>query len=357
MLNILIMAGGRGERFWPLSRIETPKQLLNLTGNGSMIQETVARVRELTPPSHIYIVTQQSYAQAIGEQLPDLPKENIIIEPEGKNTAPCIGLASLIIESNDPDGTMAVLASDHMIKNPVLFREILKTGADVAQKTGGIVTLGIRPDRPDTGYGYIKLGQSLSGTASLYKVERFTEKPNQETAEEFMKSGKYLWNSGMFIWKTATIRSLIHQYLPDLHEGLEIIKKALNTPDYSLILKQEYQKFEKISIDYGIMERASEVYVLPAAIGWDDVGSWTSLNRIYDPDDQGNVILGENVTAIDAHDCIIASSGKKLLAAVGVRDLICVETEDAVLLCPKHRAQDIKLILEKLRKDGKEQYL
>lgn len=353
MLNILIMAGGRGERFWPKSRINHPKQLLDLTGNGSMIQETVRRVAGIVPSENIYFITNQLYAGPIKEQLPEIPEQNIILEPEGRNTAPCIGLASLFIEAADPDGVTVVLAADHIIKNTPEFCNTLFTGAAVAESTGGIVTLGIKPDRPETGYGYIKMGQEFAEKPGVYHVERFTEKPNLETASEFLASGRYLWNSGMFIWKTATIRQLFAEYMPDLHQGLEIIKTAIGQKNYNEILAEQYQKFEKISIDYGIMERAPEVYVIPVDIGWDDVGSWTSLDRVRAHDRDGNVVNSSNYLMIDSQDCIFEVTNNKLVTAIGVHDLILVETDDAILICPKERAQDVKLVLEKLKDDHK----
>jgi mannose-1-phosphate guanylyltransferase len=357
MVNILIMAGGRGERFWPQSRQNHPKQLLNFAGSGSMIQETVWRVKELTVPANIYIVTNALYAGLIREQLPEIPAENIIIEPEGRNTAPCIGLAALFIEARDPEGVMVVLAADHLIKKPAEFCRILQQGVDVAAQTGGVVTLGITPDRPETGYGYIKMGAAVTAEIPVHRVERFTEKPDQRTAAAFLADGHYLWNSGIFIWQTATLRQLIATYLPQLHQGLEAIKRVRDSDNYEAVLREKYAKFEKISIDYGIMERASEVYVIPAEVGWDDVGSWLALERTIDSDRDGNVLVGEEIIALDSQDCIVTATGKRLVAAVGVRDLIYVETDDAVLLCPKSRAQDVKLILEELRRRHKEQYL
>lgn len=357
MLNILIMAGGKGERFWPKSRAFLPKQLLNLTGNGTMIQETVWRVKELVKPENIYIVTAGVYFPQIKRQLPEIPEENIILEPEGRNTAPCIGLSSLFIEEKDRDGVMAVLASDHIIKDAEEFRRILLKGSRVAEETGGIVTLGVRPDRPETGYGYIKMGQALPGDTEVRRVERFTEKPDLETATEFLASGRYLWNSGMFIWKVSTIRRLIAELMPDLHRGLEMIKASLHTGNFAAVLKEEYGRFEKISIDYGIMERAPEVYVIPADIGWDDVGSWTSLERVNATDENGNILLGDNISVIDLEGCIFDTAGDRLVAAIGLQDIIYVETPDAVLICPKDRAQEVKKILEKLRAEGKTGYL
>lgn len=357
MLNIVIMAGGRGERFWPQSRQGLPKQLLNLTGNGSMIQETVWRVRDLTAVANIYIVTNALYAGTIREQLPEIPAENLIIEPEGRNTAACIGLAALFVEAVDPEGIMIVLAADHLIKQPAEFCRVLQQGAEVAVQTGGVVTLGIPPDRPETGYGYIKLGQPLTAASPVCRAERFIEKPDRRTAAVFLADGNYLWNSGMFIWQLATLRRLIAVYLPKLHQGLELIKRVLHSEPYEQVLAEQYAQFENISIDYGIMERAAEVYVIPAAIGWDDVGSWLALERTRVPDQSGNILAGGEMVTLDLHDCIFATTGKRLVAAVGLQDLLYVETDDAVLLCPKYRAQDVKLVLEELRHRHKEQYL
>jgi mannose-1-phosphate guanylyltransferase len=357
VLNILIMAGGRGERFWPQSRVSRPKQLLNLTGAGSMIQETVWRIRGLTDPANIFIVTNELYAGPIRKQLPEIPAANIIVEPEGRNTAPCIGLATLSIEAHDPDGVMVVLAADHLIKQPEEFCRILRQGAAVAARTGGVVSLGITPDRPETGYGYIKMGQALPEDNSVYRVARFTEKPDRQTAGDFVADGRYLWNSGMFIWRTATIRQLIASYLPEMHQGLETIKLAFHTENYQQILRKTYTGFEKISIDYGIMERAPEVYVIPGNFGWDDVGSWLALERMRDRDAAGNILSGSELVAIDLHNCIFETDGKRLIAALGLEDLIYVETEDAVLICPKSRAQDVRLVLGRLQAEGKKEYV
>lgn len=356
MLNILIMAGGRGERFWPKSRVRTPKQFLSLTGQGTMIQETVRRVEGLTDAAHIFVATNALYAPAIREQLPQLPAANIILEPEGRNTAPCIGLAALHIGRRDPDGVMAVLASDHVIGAPERFRELLGAAAQAAAATGGVVTLGIRPDRAETGYGYIKMGQAVATQSGVYRVERFIEKPDSQTAADFLADGRYLWNSGMFVWRMATIRQLIATFMPEMHQGLTVIEAAWEKPEFETVLSREFGRFEKISIDYGVMERAPEVYVIPAAIGWDDVGSWTSLERLDALDPRGNVLAGPNVTLVESEGCIF-ETGERLVAAIGLKDLIYVETEDAVLICPKHRAQDVKLILEKLKQTGKEAYL
>jgi mannose-1-phosphate guanylyltransferase len=357
LLNILIMAGGKGERFWPKSRVHHPKQFLNLTGNGSLIRETVRRVAPVAAPENIYIITGALYADPIRQQVPEIPDANLIIEPEGRNTAPCIGLAALVIGKKDPDGVMAVLASDHIIKDEPGFCKLLEQAAAVAENTGNVVTLGIKPDRPETGYGYIKTGAPLPEFSNVFKVDRFMEKPDLETALEFLETGKYLWNSGMFIWKVATIQHLIAEFMPQLHQGLEVIGQSLGTPESEAVLRREFAGFEKISIDYGIMERAPRVYVLPADIGWDDVGNWTALERIYTRDDMGNIIAKPNTALVDVEDCIIETSGEKLIAAVGIKNLIYVETADAVLILPKERTQDIKLILEKLRREKKETYL
>lgn len=348
MINVLIMAGGKGERFWPASREKKPKQLLNLTGGGTMIQETVRRIRELTDPGHIFIITNSLCAPAIGEQLPEIPAANIIVEPEGRNTAPCIGLAALFVDRLDPEGVMLVLPSDHVIGDEPEFRRLLAQGAEVAQKTEGIVTLGITPDRPETGYGYIAMGVSSPRYPGVFTVERFEEKPNKEKAAQFFQSGRYLWNGGIFIWKVSTIRQLIARLMPGLDRGLAVIESAIGSDTYEQTLAEEYGKFEKISVDYGIMEKAPEVYVIPSEIGWDDVGSWSALARLMPKDDQGNAAVGRYI-GIDSSGNII-SNPTKLVAMLGIDDLIVVETEDGILVAKKEREQEIRSILVELRK-------
>lgn len=358
MLSVVIMAGGKGERFWPKSRRKTPKQLISITDDGkTLIQRSVHRVLKLCSAENIYIVTNKDYAMAINKQLPEIPFENIIVEPFAKNTAACIGLAAAYIMDKDENSTMVVLPSDHIINDNDKFIKILKCAVEMAEKGENIVTLGITPSYPETGYGYIKFSDNVCKIKgqSIYLVERFVEKPDVKKAEEYMISGKYLWNSGMFIWKVSTIMNSIKKYMPELFEGLMTIKDSLYTSRYNKVLYDEYEKFKSISIDYGIMEHAENIYTIPSEFGWDDVGTWTSLERIRKTDSLGNVAKG-NVVSVDTKGCII-EGGKKLVATIGVENLVIVETDDATLICSKDRCQDIKLLLNEIKLNKKENYL
>lgn len=356
-MTAVIMAGGKGERFWPKSRTNLPKQFLNISGNKSMIQQTIARLEKLIDIRQIFVVTNELYAELIHAQIPHLPFENIIIEPVGRNTAPCIGVASIVIEQRYPESTMVVLPSDHIIENEEGFIKILKTAADVAQNNNNLVTLGIKPTYPETGYGYIESTGEIKNVNDLevHRVSRFVEKPDFETAKMYVDSGSFFWNSGIFVWKTAVIRKYIQQLMPDMHDVLETIRTALGTEQWEEVLKSEFNKMPDQSIDYGIMEKADHIYVIPCIFGWDDVGSWTALDRLNDKDDNGNVIKG-NILNIDTRRCIIESNGK-LIATLGVEDLIIVDTEDVTLICTKDKAQEIKLLLKELRTQKLEQYL
>ncbi|UUZ83046.1 mannose-1-phosphate guanylyltransferase [Paenibacillus sp. P26] len=356
-ITAVIMAGGKGERFWPKSRTHLPKQFLNISGNKSMIQQTIARLEKLIDIKQIFIVTNELYAELIRAQIPHLPHDNIIIEPIGRNTAPCVGLASVIIEEKFPDSTMVVLPSDHIIENEEGFIQILKTAVEVAQEDSHLVTLGIQPTYPETGYGYIESTNHINVVNGLdvHKVNKFVEKPDSETANKYLSAGNFFWNSGIFIWKTATIRKYIKELMPDMNDVLESMKAGFKTDKRSEVIKSEFHKMPDQSIDYGIMEKVDSIYVIPCIFGWDDVGSWTALDRINDRDENGNVIKG-NILNIDTKRCIIESNGK-LIATLGIEDLIIVDTEDVTLICTKDKAQEVKLLLKELRTQKLEQYL
>ncbi|MCZ8512549.1 mannose-1-phosphate guanylyltransferase [Paenibacillus filicis] len=356
-ITAVIMAGGKGERFWPKSRTHLPKQFLNISGNKSMIQQTIARLENLIDISQIFIVTNELYAELIRAQIPHLPHDNIIIEPIGRNTAPCVGLASILIEEKFPHSTMVVLPSDHIIENEEGFIRILKTAVEVAQEDSHLVTLGIQPTYPETGYGYIESTKEINKVNDLdvHKVNKFVEKPNLETAEGYLSSGNYFWNSGIFIWKTAVIRKYIKELMPEMHDVLETMKAAFGTDQKRNVINSEFHKMPDQSIDYGIMEKVNNIYVIPCIFGWDDVGSWTALDRINDRDGNGNVIKG-NILNIDTKRCIIESNGK-LIATLGIEDLIIVDTEDVTLICTKDKAQEVKLLLKELRTQKLEHYL
>ena len=351
----LIMAGGRGERFWPRSRQNMPKQFLSLTDDGkTMIQLTVERILPLVNMEDIFIVTNRSYKDLVREQLPDLPDENILCEPVGKNTAPCIGLGAVHMAKRYDDAVMMVLPSDHLIKYTSLFLNTLSDACEVAEQGGNLVTLGIAPDCPETGYGYIKF-QPEQTLGRAFAVERFVEKPDLETAKAYLASEQYLWNSGMFIWKTSTILKNLQTYLPETYRGLYKIGEAIGKPMEEQVLEREFQAFEAESIDYGVMEKAKNIYILSGAFGWDDVGSWLAVGRIKRSNELGNVVNG-NVVTVDTRNTTIQGS-EKLIAAVGLEDMIVVDSEDALLICEKDHAGDIKKVLENLKICNRTEYL
>ena len=346
-ITAMIMAGGRGERFWPKSRKNLPKQFLSLTDDGvTMIQHTVKRIQPLVNMEDIYIVTNRDYKGLAMEQLPELPEENILCEPIGRNTAPCVGLAAMHISKKYEDALMIVLPSDHLIKYNSMFVDVLKDACAVAEKGDNLTTIGITPNYPETGYGYIKFDPDQS-EGRAYGVECFVEKPDLKTAKEYLADESYLWNSGMFVWKISTIIKNIQTFLPKTYEGLLKIKDAIGTEDQETVLETEFEQFESESIDYGIMEKADNIYVLPGTFGWDDVGSWLAVGRIRSTNEFGNTVQG-NVITVETKNSIIEGSDK-LIAAVGLEGMIVVDTEDALLICDKNHAGDIKKVLENLR--------
>lgn len=354
-ITALIMAGGRGERFWPKSRKNLPKQFLSLTDDGrTMIQLTVERILPLVKMEDIYISTNKDYKSLVLEQLPEIPPENILCEPIGRNTAPCIGLGAVHILHKYEDAIMLVLASDHLIKYNSMFINVLKDAADTAKENTNLVTIGITPDYPETGYGYIKFNPEI-GNGRAFIVDRFVEKPSLEVAKEYLASEEYLWNSGMFVWKVSSIMHKIEQYMPETYQGLMAIKNAIGTPSEDNVLSYEFNKFPSVSVDYAIMEKAKDIFTIPGTFGWDDVGSWLAVERIRKTNEFGNVVNG-NVITVDSRDCVI-EAGRKLIATVGIKDLIIVDTEDATLICDKGSAGDIKKVLENLKICNRNEYI
>ena len=354
----LIMAGGRGERFWPKSRKNLPKQFLSLTSDGkTMIQLTVERISPVVSLENIYISTNTSYKKLVMEQLPGIPEENILCEPVGRNTAPCIGLAAVHIRKKLGDAIMMVLPSDHLIKNNVMFLDVLRDAATAAEENTNLVTIGITPSYPETGYGYIQFdSQNLKEcTSRAYKVVNFKEKPDLSTAKEYVASGDYLWNSGMFIWKVSSILSNMENLMPAMYDGLKKIENSIGTTDQEQVLESEFLNFKSESIDYGIMEHAKDIYIIPGAFGWDDVGSWLALERINSTNEFGNVVNG-NVISIDTKNSIIHGN-EKLIATVGLKDIIIIDTEDALLICDKDSTQDIKKVIENLKICNRNEYI
>lgn len=351
----LIMAGGKGERFWPKSRVNLPKQFLSLTNDGkTMIQLTVERIRPLVELEDIFIATNSDYKQLVKEQLPGLPEENILCEPIVRNTAPCIGLGAVHIAHKYDDALMIVLPSDHLIKCNDIFCETLEKACATAAQDKNLVTIGITPNYPETGYGYIKMDRT-SSCGDVSAVERFVEKPNYDLARQYVDSGEYFWNSGMFIWKISSILSNMEQLLPNTYTGLMDIQNAIGTDAQEAVLQNIFPGFTSVSIDYGIMERAENIYIVPGSFGWDDVGSWLAIERIRGIDESKNTLNG-NVITVNTSDCTIEAADK-LIAAVGLEHIVVVDTPDATLICSKDATNDIKKVLEQLRHSNKEQYL
>ncbi len=349
----VIMAGGVGSRFWPRSRERSPKQLLDIMGAESMIQSTVGRLRAFVDDQHVLVVTNALQREMVQRQLPAVPPTNILVEPVGRNTAPCIALAAQRIRREDPEAVMLVLPADHLITNVREFHRILQTAVRVAEETGALLTIGIKPSHPETGYGYIQYTEE-NGSANPYRsegvfrVKTFAEKPNLETAQRFLESGDFLWNSGMFVWKVSAIREEISAHLPEIAEHMEAVERAFGTPEYTSQLEKAYGMMRGISIDYGVMEKAKRVFVVKGDFGWSDVGSWDEAARLATPNEEENVVLGKAFLKDSRRNYI--NAGRRFVAALGVDDLIVVDTEDALLICRKGRSQDVKEVVDYLRR-------
>ncbi len=358
-MYIVLMAGGSGTRFWPRSRSNNPKQLLKLVGDRSMLQMTYDRVKDLTPAEKILVITNDDLMRAVMRQLPEIPERNIIAEPFGRNTAPCIGLAAAIIQKrNEQDEPMVVLPADHLIRDMKHFHKTIKTAAEYASTNDCLITIGITPTYPETGYGYIQRGGKIASKSGkeLYKVKTFAEKPNLDTARRFLKSGDFLWNSGMFIWSTELIMKQFALLQPDMYQGFQAIREAVDTPRFEAVVQDVYAKIKSISVDYAIMEAAESVCVLESDFSWNDVGSWEAVYNISEKDKNGNAVVARDNCLVDAGNNYFYVQDK-LVAAVGVENLVVVETEDALLICKKDESQRVKEIVENLKRKKKYQYL
>lgn len=338
MLCALIMAGGKGTRFWPLSTEEKPKQFLNLVGDDTMIQMTVNRILPIIPIERIFVCTGEKYIDYVINQLPKLPKENIIVEPEGRNTAPCIALSSMIIKRKFNDASVLVLPSDHLIEKEDEFRSIILKGNDFLEKNPyNIVTLGIQPNRPETGYGYIKLKNEIFN--NIYKVDKFVEKPDENTAKKYLANGNYLWNSGMFLWKAENIINQIKNYSPEIYEAL----KEIETIEEDVIgnyIKENYKNTTNISIDYAVLEHSKDIYVIPSDIGWDDIGTWKAVERYRDRDLDNNIVA-ENVSVIESKSNMIVNN-KKRVVLIGIEEVMTLETEDSIFIVNKKYMDNLR---------------
>ena len=353
------MAGGKGARFWPRSRNRLPKHLLDIISDRTIIQETVARIAPLIPPEKVLIVTGAAHAEELIRQVPQIPEENILIEPIGRNTAPCIGLAAMVLKRTAGDPVMAVLASDHRITDEKTFLRVLRAAAATATAGDHLLTIGIKPTGPETGYGYLEQGAqrlTVDGEA-VYSVQSIREKPNLDQAKALLSQGGFLWNSGMFVWKTSTILQAIERYLPDIYAGLQEIEASLGTAQEREVIERAYGRFRSISIDYGVMEKAGNTLLIPGDFGWSDVGSWDALWEVSEKDGQGNVIRhGEQFIGVNTRNAFVYSP-HKLVTLVGMEDVIVVDTEDAILICKKGSSQDVKKAVDVMEEKGRGEYL
>ncbi|PIQ08082.1 MAG: mannose-1-phosphate guanylyltransferase [Ignavibacteriales bacterium CG18_big_fil_WC_8_21_14_2_50_31_20] len=352
-LVAVIMAGGVGSRFWPKSRAKEPKQLLNLFSASSMIQNTVERMKGLVRDENIFIITNKIQKVLIAKQLPQLPIENIIEEPFGKNTAAAIGLASIIIDKKIKDAVTIVLPADHLINDTKEFQRVIKEASDFAYIEKSLVTIGINPTRPDTGYGYIQIDEIEAQT--FHKVIRFAEKPNYDTAKRFLEAGDFFWNSGMFIWRVDVILCEIAEYMPDLYEGIQTISQVIGTSDYDDVLAKVYGQLKSISIDYGIMEKSHNVRLIKGKFDWSDVGSWDAVYHLLEKDNKGNV--GKGDVYFGNTNGTYVNSENKFTAVIGVNNLLVINTDDATLVCHRDYAQDVKLIVDYLKMNKKDELL
>lgn len=353
----VIMAGGGGTRMWPLSRKSSPKQTLKLVGDTSLFQQAVDRLGGVIPPERILVVTVSEQAQMLHEQRPIIPLENYLIEPIPRGTASVVGLAALAIRARDPQAVMAVVTADHFIGNTELFDRLLVAAKNVALDEY-LVTLGIAPTFPSTGYGYIQRGKPIGTYDRLvaYKVEKFKEKPDESQAIEMLKDGEHAWNSGMFVWRVKQIMDEIERQMPDLFTVLEEISQAWDTPQQEPVLSRVWPGVNPETIDYGIMEGASKVAVIPAeGLNWSDVGSWDSLFGVLPIDEHGNIVVGENYLGLDTGDSLVyvdKEQDDRLIVTIGLKDMILVDTGDVIMVCPKDRVQEVRTVVKHLKEMG-----
>lgn len=358
MLYAVIMAGGIGSRFWPQSRQARPKQFLNVFGDATLIQNTLGRLQGLVPVERCYVVTHERYVAQTQEQLPALPPENVLAEPISRNTAPCIAFAAIKLLAEDPDATMMVLPADHLIQNVRQFHEVLRVAAEKAQEPGALVTIGIKPTHPETGYGYIQYDPTLTqdhDQLQAYPVRTFAEKPDVATAERFLDSGDFLWNSGIFAWRADSIQDALGTHCPDVSRAFEHVPEAIDTAEEEAAIERAYDRSPKVSIDIGVMEKADNVWVVPGSFGWSDVGDWRAVYTLAQKDTAGNATEG-NVIMHNTARSFAHSEGDRLLALVGLQDVIVIGTDDAVLVCHRSAAQQVKNVVDYLRMNGMNEF-
>lgn len=354
---VAIIAGGIGSRFWPKSRVGYPKQFLDILNTGwTLIQFTFERFKQFVPKENIYIITVKEYAGIVKEQLPDINEDNIVSEPSRKNTAPCIAFISFKIMQNNPEASLIVAPADHLILDNITFQETCRKAFQFVENKNALVTLGIKPTYPNTGYGYIQY-EADSAAENIYKVKTFTEKPNLELAKTFLLSGDFLWNAGIFIWKVSTIIERFEMHEPEIFEIFSSEKEKFNTSEEKEALEKIYPLCTSISIDYAIMEKANNVYVIPSSFGWSDIGTWASAYDNLEKDYLGNAVAGDKVMVIDSTQCMISAPHAKLLVLQGLNDFIVVDTEDVLLICKKEKEQEIKEYVAEVKRTIGEKYL
>ncbi len=354
---VVIMAGGIGSRFWPMSRTGYPKQFLDILNTGkTLIQWTFERFATFIPKENIYVVTSHEYADIVATQLPEIPVENILGEPSRKNTAPCIAYISFKLMQKDPQASLIVAPADHIILDNTGFHKVCVEALTFVNKHNAFITLGIKPSHPNTGYGYIQYEQHAI-TDSVYKVKTFTEKPNLELAKTFVSSGEFLWNAGIFVWQVKTIITAFEKYLPEMYEVFYAEKEKFNTPEEEKALNEIYPLCTNISIDFGIMEKADNVYVIPSSFGWSDLGTWNSAYDNLEKDDAGNAIAGDNVISIDATNCMVHAPKEKLLLLQGMDNFIIVDTADVLMICKKDKEQEIKEYVAEVKRNKGEKFI
>jgi len=348
LVYAVIMAGGRGERFWPLSTEELPKPFVPLLGSKSLLQQTVDRLQPLIPIERILVSIGEAHRAIASRQLPQLPPENFIVEPVGRDTSACLGLCALHLESRDSEATMLALPADHFIGDAAAYRSTLQKGIESLEGATGVV-FGIRPVRIETGYGYIQ-AQRPADEADAWAVIRFVEKPNAQTAGEYLRSGDFFWNSGMFLWRNRTLLGLFQLHMPETWKGLEALRSLLHKKGAETEIGSIFSSLPRISIDFGIMEKCSGLRLIPAGFEWDDIGNWAALERALPADAAGNVSQGQHL-AVETHGCIIFSDAGKV-GTLGLRDMVVVYANGRVLVCPKNRASDLKRLVAELPREA-----
>lgn len=352
-----IIAGGSGTRLWPQSRQDKPKQFHKLYGETTLLQQTVARLEPIVERDNFYVIANEAHKFAVASQMPWLPEHNFVGEPLAKNTAPAIGIIATLIAHKDPDAVILVTPSDHVIQREEQFHSILAAAEEVATRGANVVTIGIKPTYPETGYGYIQMTEEkeIVNGIEVYRVESFKEKPDNRTAEEYVSSWQYVWNAGMFVWSVKTIMQLYRDHAPDIYKLLLRYDGAIGTEHEAKVFEEVYEAFPSVSVDYAIMEHAKTIHVIPAAIGWSDLGCWSSVYDIMDTDEDGNAVTGQ-VVSLDTHNSLI-HAGDRLICTVGLDNMLVIDTDDVVMIMPKGRSQEVKALLDEVKKRSGTKYI